>query len=122
MGSDGSDRSRNEAVEQLQELGLSTYAARTFVALARLGSGTAKDVSAVSAVPRTRVYDAAAELRDEGLVDVQQSTPKRFWPVSAETAARRFRQEYARRVTALTEALEDVESAQRPEEQRASGP
>jgi sugar-specific transcriptional regulator TrmB len=118
MKGDSGDGNRSKAIEQLQALGLSVYAARTYVALVALGEGTAQDVSDVADVPRTRVYDAAAELCDRGLVDVQGTTPKRFWPVSVETAGRLFRREYENRVTTLTESLEDVEAEPRTEEQR----
>lgn len=112
------DQPRSVAIEQLTDLGLSTYAARTYVALVRLGEGTAEDVSSVAEVPRTRVYDAAEELSDQGLVDVQQSTPRRFCPVSAETTGRLFQRTYARRVNALTDALDAIEPDARPDEQR----
>lgn len=112
------DESRAAAVEQLEALGLSSYAARTFVALVQLGEGTAQEVSDVSEVPRTRVYDAVEELQDRGLVDVRQSTPKRFWAVSAATTGRQFEQEYSHRVDVLTEALDDLESVPQTEEQR----
>lgn len=113
-----SDRPRSSAIEQLKAFGLSTYAAQTFVALVRLGDGTAQDVSDVSEVPRTRVYDAAAELRDHGLVDIQHSTPKRFAPISAETTGRRFHRNFTHRVNVLTDALDDLEPASRSAEQR----
>lgn len=113
-----SDNSRSIAIDQLEELGLSAYAARTFVALVSLGVGTAEDISDVADVPRTRVYDAAAELEDRGLVDVQESTPKRFWPISAETAGTQFTHEYVHRVEMLTEALDDIDTVERSSEQR----
>lgn len=118
MSPNSSDRSRSVAIEQLEALGLSAYAARTFVALVSLGEGTAKDVSDVSDVPRTRVYEAVDELSERGLVDVQHATPKRFWTISTETTGRQFEQEYAHRVDALVEALDGIESAERTEEQR----
>jgi sugar-specific transcriptional regulator TrmB len=118
MSSDPTGNPRTAAVEQLERFGLSTYAARTFVALASLGTGTARDVSRVSEVPRTRVYDAVDELRERGLVDVQQSSPKQFWAISAETASRTFEHELERRVAALRTALDELEPAERRSEQR----
>ncbi|MFB6191828.1 MAG: TrmB family transcriptional regulator [Haloarculaceae archaeon] len=118
MSDDPTEQARSTAVEQLKVLGLSTYAARTFVALVSFGEGTAQDVSEVADVPRTRVYDAAEELRERGLVDVKQSDPKRFWAISTETTARQFRQEYDHRVTALTAALDTLESPTGTTEQR----
>jgi sugar-specific transcriptional regulator TrmB len=97
---------------------LSAYAARTFVALASLGSGTARDVSQVSAVPRTRVYDAIDELHDRGLVDILQSSPKQFWAISAETASRTFEHELEHRTGILRTALSELEPAERGAEQR----
>ncbi|WP_338739203.1 TrmB family transcriptional regulator [Haloplanus salilacus] len=118
MGSDPTENPRSAAVEQLERFGLSSYAARTYVALAGLGTGTARDVSRVSDVPRTRVYDAVDELHDRGLVDVQQSSPKRFWATSAETTSRTFEREFRRRTDDLRTALTELESTERRDEQR----
>ena len=118
MPSDPSTQARDVAIAQLEALGLSTYAARTFVALTSFGGGTAQDVSDVSDVPRTRVYDAVEELQERGLVDVQQSSPKQFWAISSETTGRHFDQEYTHRVNALTEALDGLQPISQSEEQR----
>jgi sugar-specific transcriptional regulator TrmB len=118
MSTDPTENPQSAAVEQLERFGLSGYAARTFVALASLGSGTARDVSQVSEVPRTRVYDAIDELHDQGLVDIQQSSPKQFWAISAETASRTFEHELQRRTEILRTALNELEPAQRRVEQR----
>ena len=118
MSTDPPEDPQSTAIEQLERFGLSTYAARTFVALTSLGTGTAKDVSQVSAVPRTRVYDAIDELHDNGLVDIQQSSPKQFWAISAETASQTFERELTRRTELLQTALDELEPAQRQAEQR----
>ena len=103
---------QSAAVEQLKQFGLSTYAARTFVALATLDSGTAREVSKVSEVPRTRVYDAIDELHDKGLVDIQHARPKRFWAISSETASRTFEHELQQRTNILQTALEELRPAE----------
>lgn len=119
MSPDSTDQPRSAAIEQLEEFGLSLYAARTFVALTGIEDGTAQDVSDVADVPRTRVYDAVEELRARGLVDVQHSTPKRFWAISVETVGGMFDREYSRRVSALVDALDALEPVTRSEEQRS---
>ncbi|WP_435066686.1 TrmB family transcriptional regulator [Haloplanus sp. C73] len=118
MTTDPTQDPRPAAVEQLEQFGLSSYAAQTFVALAGLGIGTARDVSQVSEVPRTRVYDAIDELHDRGLVDVQQSSPKKFWAISAETASRIFEHELQHRTDVLRTALTELEPVERRNEQR----
>ena len=82
------------AVWALEALGLSEYAARTLVALTRIGGGSARDVSETSSVPRTRVYDAVEELSTWGFVRVRESRPKRFEPVAPERIRRTFYREY----------------------------
>ena len=118
METDPVDEPRSAAIEQLERFGLSTYAARTFVALVMLGTGTAKDVGRASEVPRTRVYDAIEELQGFGLVDVQQASPKEFWAISAETTVGTFEREMDERLSILVTALDELEPVERPEEQR----
>lgn len=118
MSNDLTEDPQSTAVEQLERLGLSAYAARTFVALASLGTGTARDVSQVSEVPRTRVYDAIDELHERGLVDIRQSSPKQFWAISAETASRTFEHDFQHRVALLRTALSELEPVSRRAEQR----
>ena len=118
MSSDPSENPQSVAIEQLERFGLSAYAARTFVALASLGMGTAKDVSQVSEVPRTRVYDAIDELHNRGLVDILQSSPKQFWAISAETASRTFEHELQYRTEILRTALSELEPIEQRSEQR----
>lgn len=118
MSSDPLDQPREAAVEQLEAFGLNEYTARTFVGLLALGSGTAKQISDVADVPRTRVYDVVEELQELGLVSVQHSEPKRFWAVSGETASEQFEQQLLRRVNIFREAVGAIDTAVRSEEQR----
>jgi len=113
MSADPTEDPQAVAVEQLERFGLSTYAARTFVALSSLGTGTARDVSEVSEVPRTRVYDAIDELHDRGLVDIQNSSPRQFWAISAETASRTFKHDLQYRTETLQTALSELEQSGR---------
>lgn len=118
MSGDSPDQAWSTAIEQLESLGLSVYAARTFVALLRIGRATAREISNSTDVPRTRVYDAVDELQEHGLVDVQRSTPKQFWAVSAETTGRYFDRKYTDRVNRLTDALGELSPPERSTEQR----
>ncbi|MFC5972296.1 TrmB family transcriptional regulator [Halomarina salina] len=84
--------SAHEAVEGLKRLGLSSYEAGVFVALQRLGTGTASDVSRTSEVPRSQVYGAAESLAERGLIEVVESSPKRYRPVGLDAARRQLRE------------------------------
>jgi len=108
MNNEPTEQARLDAIDQLEALGLSAYAARTFVGLVQLGTGTAKSVSQTVDVPRTRVYDAVEELADRGLVSVEETTPKRFSSVPAETACEVFEQEYMGRIAELQRSLDAI--------------
>jgi len=110
MSPDSRSQPYQTAIEQLEAFRLSAYAARTFVALSTLRSATAKEVSNVADVPRTRVYDAVSELRERGLVDVEESSPQQFTAVSAETTRRRLEADTNRRLSLLSTALVELET------------
>ncbi|WP_455448348.1 TrmB family transcriptional regulator [Natrinema thermotolerans] len=78
--------STRDAVAALKRLGLPNYQARVFVALQELGTGTAQEISEISEVPRSQVYGAADDLLERGLVELTESSPKRYRPVSLAAA------------------------------------
>lgn len=100
--------SAHEAVEALRELGLSNYEARVFVALHRLGSGSAQDVASTSDVPRSQVYGAADDLAARGLLEVVESSPKTYRPVSLERARAQLRERVEAQAERAFENLETV--------------
>ena len=118
MNHDPHTRPHAAAIAQLEWFNLSTYAARTFVALCELGTGTAKQVSETAEVPRTRVYDAVDELREAELVDVEESSPRQFISVSTDTLHRKLDSDVRQRLSTLTTALEFLEPAATGAEQR----
>lgn len=100
---------QDQAIELLQQLGLKEYEAKSFVALARRQSGTAKDISETSEVPRTRVYDAIRVLESKGLVETQHSNPQVFRSVSIDEAVNTLQAEYVERAESLRDALTGLE-------------
>jgi sugar-specific transcriptional regulator TrmB len=106
-----------ECTRRLQEFGFSEYEAYVFIYLTQLGEGTAKDVADMDHVPRSRVYDAAESLHDAGFVDVQYTTPRRFTPVSKETALRKLRLNQENSIAELSDLLSKLEPADRQSEE-----
>ncbi|WP_192498322.1 TrmB family transcriptional regulator [Halorussus halophilus] len=101
---------KEHAITSLQELGLSGYEAKCFVGLTRLSSGTAKEISEITDVPRSRVYDSVEKLQRRGLADVQNSTPRKYRSVPVETAVRAFRNEFDSNVETASRCLRQVQS------------
>ena len=99
---------RSETVDLLQELGLKEYEARCFLALTQITEGTAKEISDLSEVPRTRVYDATRVLEAKGLVQVAHSNPQQFRAVSITEATSILEQQYQERIKSLQSRLENL--------------
>ncbi|MFC7021075.1 MULTISPECIES: TrmB family transcriptional regulator [Haloarcula] len=108
--------SLEEAIEVLQQLGLKEYEARCFVGLSRLHTGTAKQLSEMTEVPRTRVYDAIRVLEAHGLVEIQHSSPQQFRAVPLDEATETLRDQYEDRVERLHDALDTVEVVEQDDE------
>lgn len=109
----------SEAIELLEELGLTEYEARCFVALSRVEKASAKEVSDLSDVPRSRVYDAVDRLHRRGLVDVQQSDPREFRALSEEKALQVLRDQYEETISNAGDALGALERSEDLEESGA---
>lgn len=108
----------DDAVAALEHLGLTTYEAKVFIALQKLGAGTARDVHRVADVPRSQVYSAAENLEERGLVDVQQSNPMKYRPVSIEDARTTLRDRFEREEGRAFEYVESVRRDSAAEEEQ----
>jgi sugar-specific transcriptional regulator TrmB len=113
------DANVEDAIGILQQLGLKEYEARCFVGLTHLNTGTAKKLSELTEVPRTRIYDAIRVLEVQGLVEVQHSSPQQFRAVSLEEATETLRDQYEDRVERLHDALATVEIVDEDDESAA---
>lgn len=102
-------------VELLKELGLKEYEARVFVALTRVSHGTAREISELADVPRTRVYDAGEQLEERGLVEVRQSKPQRYRAIPVGDAVEVLRRRYGTRFDDLADALAELEASRDPD-------
>ncbi|WP_224336759.1 TrmB family transcriptional regulator [Haloprofundus halobius] len=116
MSDDGPDE--RDVEEALERLGLTNYEARVFVALHRLGTGTAKDIHDLAGVPRSQVYGAAEDLEARGLVELQQSTPKRYRPVSLDAAKELLTARLERERDRAFDALAELRREEHGEETR----
>lgn len=101
-----------QAVESLTELGLTEYEARCFIALTRLSEGTANEISQVADIPQSRVYDVAESLYQRGLVDIQESDPRKYYAVPVPMAIKQLEQEYTQSLERAREHLTSLESRQ----------
>lgn len=110
------DHVQEEAVAELQQFGLKEYEAECFVGLTRLDTGTAKTLSQITDVPRTRVYDAVRVLESKGLVEIHHSSPRRFRAVPLEEAIAILRDQYETRLERVEETIDSLDAADSAEQ------
>ena len=99
-----------DAITALENLGLTAYEAQCFVALTQLPHGTAKEISQVADVPRSRVYETMERLQNRGLVELHQADPRAYQSVSVDTALRTFRSQYDSYLNTLDSSLRKLEA------------
>ena len=107
----------SETADLLEWFGLSSYEASVFVALQRLGRGTAKEIASLSGVPRSQIYGAADSLQEQGLVEVQQSNPRVYRPIAVDEAIELLKRRYERRTTDAEKQLKQIRNERRGREE-----
>lgn len=76
------DLDESEIRDSLQRhVDMSEYESQVYLALVQNGKQSMRDLSAVSDVPKQRVYDIVEELREQGFVELDDSYPKKAYAV-----------------------------------------
>ena len=97
-------------MKALEELGLSSYEAKTYYSLLSAGISNAKEISLQSGVPWGRIYDVLSTLEGKGLVESQSSRPKQFIPVEPSRALETLLELKFREIEVLKDSAARIES------------
>lgn len=105
--------SDNEIVDHLQELGLTEYQSRAYLAAVKLGRATPTDLADESGVPQARIYDVIDDLTDHGLIEVHsKSRGKEVTAPSPQTVLNQFKRrqidDLSQRISTAVSSLEQV--------------
>lgn len=97
-----------KVIDRLVSLGLTTYEARVFSALTRLGEAGVGEIHSVSEVPRSAVYGALEKLERRGVVETSTGRPKRFRALPPKVAVAKIESSLMWAVKDATEGLEEL--------------
>lgn len=100
-----------DRIAKLREFGLSEYAARSYLALLDLGTTEARDVSALSKVPASKIYHILDQLHEKGLVVILPEFPRKYAPVPFADFLQRIHDEHeaaAQTIRSDRETLEQM--------------
>lgn len=98
-----------EALDILEQLGLTEYEAKCFIGLTQVSSASASELSKLTDVPRSRVYDIADRLSQRGLIEVQQGDTTRYRAISIESAINKLQRKYQSHLADLEDLLYDLD-------------
>src|SRR5690349_9519055 len=95
-----------QAMEALEQVGLTRYEAKVFANLGRAGAATAAELARASGVNRMQAYRALESLEARGLVEVSLDRPRRY-------ASRAINEIFELFVSEKQEELERIEEVRK---------
>ena len=93
------------SAEHLQELGMTEWEARAYLALLQEAPQSGYGVAKQSGVPRSKVYEVLASLTKKGAVHVARSDPLQYGPLPPKELIERLRAQKAEQLDAAEAAL-----------------
>jgi sugar-specific transcriptional regulator TrmB len=102
----------NDPVDKLVELGFSEYEAKAYVALLRKSPVTGYELSKLSGVPRSMIYEVLGKLTARGAaMTLRKEGATKYAPVEAEEFLDQLQREHEELVTSLKDHLSTVTAA-----------
>ncbi|MGI0083923.1 MAG: TrmB family transcriptional regulator [Nitrososphaerales archaeon] len=89
----------------LQDLGLTDYEIKVYLALLDAPGSQASEIGRSSEVPVSKIYEVLANLERKGWVESQQVRPAKYYPKSPSTALQAFRMRFERELKTNEEYL-----------------
>lgn len=103
----------NEARDLLVDLGLTEYEARAYIALMRCQPATAYELSRVSGIPSSRIYESVSRLQEKGLAQptsADKERGQRYMALDPDDFMCQKREETARKTSLLGPLLSTISS------------
>lgn len=100
-----------KVVDRLVALGLTTYEAKVFSALTRLGEAGVADIHAIAEVPRSAVYGTLEKLERRGIIETSTGRPKKFRALPPKVAISKIESDLLCAVRDARDGLEELASA-----------
>jgi len=102
----------SKVMDALRGIGLNLYERQLWVALLARGTSTAGELSEISNVPRSRVYDVLQGLAEKGFVVVQTAKPIKYVAIAPEEALERVKKRMDEDFELKKEKINELKSSQ----------
>jgi sugar-specific transcriptional regulator TrmB len=94
-------------VEKLEQIGLTEYEAKAYLALLEVHVNTATKVSEKSGVPRTRIYSVLESLAHKGWVRIYSGVPLLFKAQAPQEVFEKIKEEYGEFLDSVRSTLKE---------------
>lgn len=104
-------RSVIDIVKRLERLGFTSYEAKAYYALLRKQPANGYEISKLSQVPPSKIYETLQKLKGRGAVIDSQSQPALYLPVEPAVLLRRIQTDTEKTIDSLVDDLSDIAPA-----------
>lgn len=94
---------REEVLQVLKQLGLTSYEAKAYSSLVLFGPSSANELSRVAGIPRSKIYDVLEALMANQMIEIFEERPKKFRAISPETVVKGMIENKEQELKALKE-------------------
>lgn len=91
------------------QLGFSSYEAKAYVALLQKHPTIGYEVSKISKIPTSKIYETLINLKNKGAIMVSDSEPVNYYPIPPETLLQRLKIDFANKIDDLKGQLLQVQ-------------
>ena len=101
-------------LQALELLGLSSYEAKAFAALMKEHPLTGYQLSRISSVPRSRIYETLEKLSAKGFVLIQPGKPVQYIPITSEELSHTLQQSLSQNLKQIGDWAKTIEKRKSP--------
>ncbi len=103
-----SQEKQEQLTQALNKLGMSSYQAKVYSALASLGPTGVSEIQRISRVPRTKIYEILQQLIEMGAVEFQSGRPVIYNALSPKVLVDRMRNSFLNAADEATRLLTEI--------------
>jgi len=108
LATESDTKDKDTVINHLVTLGMTTYEAKVFSALTRLGDARVGEIHEVAEVPRSAIYETLQRLEHRGLIETSTGRPKKFRAVPPKIAIAKMESELMTAVKDARDGLEEL--------------
>ena len=101
-------KNKEKILETLNEFGFSKYEAKAYLALLQKSDISAYEISKMSTVPQSKIYETVKKLTSKGLAVAKGSNPVKYSPLPIDEFLKRYKNNMEKSIDFLKDSLHDI--------------